>query len=197
MIKSSSEKLYKWATLKASSSKAPLWIGVLFLLEICLFIPLDAILMFFCLQNPRKTFLYVLIAALASTLSGIGGYLLGHFLWDLIKPYVIPHFISMASFTSLSNHFQLYEHWAVFFGTLFPIPLKALSLAAGVFHLGIIPFATYMILARLLRFSLIGATMLLWGDKVKAFLDRHFHRVLLLIGAKTAAVFLFFWAFTR
>jgi len=196
-MKARAEKLYNWATLKATSSRSPLWIGLLFLLEITLFIPLDAVLMFFCLQNPRKTFLYVLIAAAASTLSAVAGYLLGHFLWDIIGPYIVPHFIAAATFDRFSHHFQIYENWAVFFGAAIPFPLKALSLAAGVFHLGLVPFITYFLIARLLRFSLIGASMLLWGERVKLFLDKHFHRVMLLIGAKMAMVFAFFWFIAR
>src|SRR6187431_3120562 len=77
--------LYSWALQKATSPKAPLWIGLLFALELFLFIPLDAILMFFCLQNRSRIFLYASIATIASLVSGLIGYFLGHFLWDLIS----------------------------------------------------------------------------------------------------------------
>src|SRR5690348_13325392 len=80
-------KLYSWAIQKAASPKAPLWIGLLFFLELFLFIPLDAILMFFCLQNRSRIFLYAGIATIASLCSGLIGYLFGHFLWDMIAPY--------------------------------------------------------------------------------------------------------------
>ncbi len=196
-MRAQTTKLYNWAILKAESTKAPFWIGLLFFLEIVLFIPLDAVLMFFCLRNPKKTFLYVAIATLASTLSGLVGYLLGHFLWDLIQPYVIPHLIPAASFNRISGHFQTYENWAVFFGALAPFPLKILSLAAGVFQLGIGSFITWFMAARLLRFSLIGGAMVLWGEKVKNFIDRHFHRIFMIIGAKVAVALLFFWALAR
>lgn len=193
-MKESTAKLYLWATEKASSSKAPFWIGLLFLLELFLFIPLDAVLMFFCLQNPRKTFLYVLLAAFASTISATFGYLLGHFLWDLISSYVVPYCISTCTFNKVSNHFQLYENWAVFFGTLLPFPLKALSLLGGVFHLKFVPFITCVLGARILRFGIVGSAMYLWGSKVKSFLDRHFQKLFLLIGAKVAIVLVFLWA---
>lgn len=190
-------KLYTWAIQKANSPKAPLWIGLLFFLELILFIPLDAILMFFCLQNRSKIFLYVAIATIASLASGIVGYLLGHCLWDLIGGYIVPHFISNAQFDRISGHFQVYENWAIFFGSLFPFPLKALSLTAGVFHLGIIPFTAFMGSARLLRFLLIGGAMAIWGEKVKDFVERHFHRILMVVGAKVAVALIFFWALAR
>ena len=190
-------KLYTWAIQKANSPKAPLWIGLLFFLEIALFIPLDAILMFFCLQNRSKIFLYVAIASVASLASGLIGYILGHFLWDLIGSYVVPHLLSTASFDKTSAHFQMYENWAVFFGGFIPFPLKALSLAAGVFKLGMLPFALSLFAARLLRFILIGGTMAIWGEKVKLFVERHFHRIIMVVGAKVAVAFLFFWVIAR
>ena len=54
-VKKSTTKLYHWAIQKASSTKAPLWLALLFALELVLFVPLDAILMFFCLQKRSNT----------------------------------------------------------------------------------------------------------------------------------------------
>src|SRR3990172_706955 len=104
-MRTQTAKLYSWALQKAESDKAPYWIGLLFFLEIALFIPLDAILVFFCLQNRQKTFLYATIATIASTASGLIGYVFGHFLWDLVGPYVVPHLISTPSFDRISHHF--------------------------------------------------------------------------------------------
>lgn len=196
-MKKHSARLYHWAIEKASSTRAPFWLGLLFAMELFLFIPLDAILMFFCLQKRGNIFLYVMITTIASTLSGLVGYLFGHFLWDLIGNWVVPHLISPASFERMSGHIQHYENWAVFLGSLAPFPLKILSLVGGVFHLGILPFITCLAAARLLRFALIGSAMAFWGEKVKAFVDRHFHRIFMLLGAKIAVAFLFFWVLAR
>jgi membrane protein YqaA with SNARE-associated domain len=179
-------KLYNWAIEKASSSKAPLWFGILFFLEIFLLIPLDAVMMFFSLQKRSNIILYIMIGTIASTLSALTGYLLGHFLWDLIGGWIVPTLISSATFDSFTGHLQAYENWAVFAGGLVPFPLKVLSLTAGVFHLGIVPFVTYFAAARLLRFTLIGILMAIWGEKVKTFVDKHFHNLFLLVGAKVA-----------
>src|SRR3990167_11175599 len=97
-MKKHSAKLYNWAIDKASSEKAPLWLGLLFSMEIFLLIPLDAVMMFFCLQKRSNIFLYIMIATLASVFSGVIGYLFGHFLWDLVGNWVVPHLISISSF---------------------------------------------------------------------------------------------------
>jgi membrane protein YqaA with SNARE-associated domain len=192
-MKAQTTRLYQWALAKAASPRSTLWLGFLFALELFLFVPLDAVLMFFCLQNRQKILLYVLIAAGASVLSATAGYLLGNLLWELVGPLVVPHFLSQALFAKMSAHFALYENWAVFAAALLPLPLKAVSLAAGVFDLSFFPFFACVLVARLLRFSLIGAAMAFYGEPVKQFVDRHFHRIFLVIGAKTAAAFLFFW----
>lgn len=194
---STSGRLYQWAIRRTESSRAPLWVGLIFFLELILFIPLDAILMFFCLQNRRRIPLYVAIAAISSTLSGLCGYLLGHFLWDLIGSFIIPHLISASTFEHFAAHYQNYEIWAAFFGSLLPIPMKVLSLSAGIFHLGLAPFCFFVFLARSLRFSLVGGAMYLWGESVKAFVDKHFNGLFVIIGAKIALGFAFFYAIAQ
>lgn len=196
-MKGSTTKLYHWAIHKASSTKAPFWLALLFGLELFLFVPLDAILMFFCLQKRNNILLYIMIATLASTISGLIGYLFGYFLWDLVGHWIVPHLISTGTFERLSGHMVQYENWAIFFGALIPFPLKALSLVGGVFQLGIFPFITFLAAARLIRFALIGGLMAVWGEKVKLFVDKHFHRIFMVIGAKVAVAILFFWVLAR
>lgn len=196
-MKAQTTKLYNWAITKAESTRSPLWISLLFFLEIALFLPLDAILMFFCLQNRKKILLYVTLATITSTASGLLGYLLGHFLWDLVGSYVVPYVISTKSFANIALHFQHYESWAIFIGAFFPFPIKILTISAGVFKLGMLPFISYFFCARFIRFSLIGVAMMIWGDRVKLFLDRHFHKVLMLVGAKMAAAFGFLWLMAK
>jgi len=196
-MKARTEKLYLWATEKANSKNSPLWIALLFSLEIFLLIPLDAVLFFFGLQNRKKIFHYAIIGAIASTFSGCLGYFLGHFLWDSIGPYVVPGLISSSSFEHFSLHFEQYEHWAVFFGSLLPFPLKALSLIAGVFHLPFFPYFCCLLAARLLRFTLVACAVAFWGEKVKGFIDRHFHQIMLLVFAKIALAIVFFWILAK
>ena len=186
-------RLYQWALERTASKRAPVWIGLIFLLELVLVVPLDTILVFFCLQKRQWIFLYILITSLASTVSGLCGYLLGHFLWDVIGPYIVPHLISPASFEHFAVHYQNFENWAVFIGSFLPLPMKILSLSAGMFHLGLPSFLGFLFIARLLRFSIVGGAMYLWGERVKSFVDRHFRGLFLIVGAKIALGFAFFY----
>ena len=188
------QPLYQWALRKAHSPRAPFWVALLFGFELILFIPLDAVLMFFCLQKRERTVLYVFLAAAFSVLSGIMGYLVGCFLWDLVGPYVVPYLISQSFFTKIAGHFQAHESWAVFLGALLPFPLKALSLTAGVFQLSFGSFVGYIAAARSVRFLFVGGAMFLGGERVQRFVERNFSRIMLLLGAKAALIFFTIWA---
>lgn len=193
-MKSPIKKIYAWAALKANSSFSPLWLGVLFVLEIILFIPLDAILILFCLENPSRKFLYALIATVASTIGGVLGYFLGFFLWDVISPYVLGPLISFSFFDRLCEHYSLYQNWAIFLGSFLPLPFKAVTLSAGVCHLNFFHFISFVFLARFCRFFLIAKAVDVWGLQIKTFIDKYLGKIILAFGAKIAILFTFFWA---
>ena len=148
----------------------------------------------FALENPRRRYVYALLAAVCSTIGGIGGYFLGHLAWEAISPYILGHLMSAEFFNRMCGQYAAYENWAVFIGALLPLPFKAVALSAGVCHLPLTPFICCVALARSLRFLLVAKAVEKWGAQIKTFLDRHFGRVLFAIGAKIALAFTFFWA---
>lgn len=189
-----SKKIYNWASLKAQSRFAPLWLGVIFFLEMIFFLPMDAILLLFCLENPSRRYQYATVAMTASVASGLVGYLLGLVAWDVLSPYILDHFISTQFFERISGHYQNHQHWAVFVGSLLPIPFKAVTLSAGVCELAVFPFLAAICFARMTRFFLIAHAIHRWGVQIKAFVDRHFGNILLAVGAKIVLALTFFWA---
>jgi membrane protein YqaA with SNARE-associated domain len=187
-------RVYDWASTKVQSPYAPLWLGGVFLFELVLFIPFDALLMFFCMQNPQRRFFYASMATLASLVTGAVGFLVGYWLWDTVGSYVVGHLISRQFFANLVAHYNAHEHLAVVIGSLLPIPFKAVTLSAGFCQLSFWPFAVSVLLARAVRFFFIAEMMHRFGDRIKAFIDRHFSRILMALGAKIALTFTFFLA---
>lgn len=186
-------KIYNWASQKVTSPYAPLWLGIMFFLEVILFIPLDALLMLYCFENQAKRYLYAFIATISSTLCAIGGYFIGYFLWDTIGSFIVGHLISTDFFNRLVAHYNLYENWVVLIGSFLPLPFKAVVFSAGFCHISIIPFICCVFLARAVRFFGIAQLMFVWGPQVKSFVDRHFNRIVVAVGAKIALIFTFFW----
>ncbi|MBS0649140.1 MAG: DedA family protein [Verrucomicrobia bacterium] len=188
------KKIYEWASRKANSPFAPLWLGVLFFLELVFILPMDAILLLFCLENPKRRYLYALVATVGSISCAVVGYFLGKAAWDFLSPYVLDRMISTSFFERICNHYLSHQHPAVFVGSLLPIPFKAVTLSAGVCKLALLPFLGMVLLARSARFFLIAKVVQRWGVQIKSFVDKHFHRFIVAVGAKIALALTFFWA---
>jgi membrane protein YqaA with SNARE-associated domain len=188
------KKIYDWASRKANSPFAPLWLGVIFFLELFFLLPMDAILLVFCLENPRRRYMYAIVATAASIASAVAGYFIGLAAWDFVSPYVLDHLISTSFFERIHGHYLDYQHWAVFLGSFLPVPFKAVTLTAGVCELALIPFILAVGLARFTRFFLIAKAVQHWGIQIKAFVDKHFHRFVIAVGAKIALALGFLWA---
>lgn len=188
-----SKKIYEWASNKARSRFAALWLGIIFFLETVFFLPMDAILLLFCMENPAHRYRYSLVATTASVASSIVGYLLGFAVWEALSPYVLDHLISTGFFERISGHYQEHQHLAVFVGSLLPIPFKAVTLSAGVCELALLPFLAAVFMARLTRFYLIAHAVSRWGIQIRAFVSRHFNSIIFAVGAKIALAITFFW----
>jgi membrane protein YqaA with SNARE-associated domain len=128
MLKSA-RKIYTLAANKVHSPWASFWLATLFLLEIALFIPLDALLMLFCIERPPQAFFYALVAAIFSTLSGLVGFCMGLLLWDTAGTYLVSHFIGPHFFERLVQHYQSYQTIALLCGAFLPLPFKVPSSA--------------------------------------------------------------------
>lgn len=189
----SARRVYNWAASKACSRLAPLWLGLIFLSELFLFIPLDALLMLFCLQNPQRRFLYASLATCVSICVACIGYGIGLLLWDVIGPFIVKHLLSQDSFNTFVQHYNSHANLAAFFGSLLPIPFKVVALSAGFCQLSLTSFLLFVALARALRFFTLAEAMYRWEVPIKKFIDRHFNRLLLGFGIKIGLSFSFFW----
>lgn len=186
-------RVYNWACQKAYSPMAPLWLAFIFLLEMFLLLPMDALLMLFCMHNPERRYLYALVATLSSIVIGLIGYGIGYLLWDSVGAFVTEYVISKDFFSRLVQHYNQYEHLAVFLGGFLPIPFKAVTISAGFCKLSLGGYVMALLFSRALRFFLIAEAMQRWGSQIKAFVDRHFGSILIAFGAKVILTFAFFW----
>jgi membrane protein YqaA with SNARE-associated domain len=186
-------RVYEWACQKAFSPMAPLWLALIFFLEMLLFLPMDALLMLFCMHNPQRRIIYATVATLSSLVIGLIGYGIGYLLWDTVGQFVTDHLISKDFFNRLVNHYNAHEYVAVFWGSFLPIPFKAVTISAGFCQISLGGYLLSIFFARALRFFLIAELMQRWGTQIKAFVDRHFGSLVIALGAKVVLTFGFFW----
>lgn len=186
-------KVYDWASAKAYSPFAPLWLAFIFFLEMFLLLPMDALLMLFCMHNPQRRYLYALVASLSSIFIGLIGYGIGYLLWDAVGNFVTHYLVSKSFFDRLVLHYNQHEHIAIFLGGFLPIPFKAITFSAGFCKLPLTSYCITLFISRALRFFLIAEAMQHFGTKLRAFIDRHFGGILVAFGIKVILTFAFFW----
>lgn len=171
---------YDWMGSKVHSSHALLWLAVLFFIEASFFIiPVDPLLILFCIEDNRRVWFYATMATFFSVLGGVFGYFIGAVLWDSIGTTLVNWLISQATFNGLVHKYTLYQNWAVLIGGFTPVPYKAVTISAGFCKLPLLPFIGYSTLARGARFFLIAGAIRLWGIQIKDSIDKYFNYLVL------------------
>lgn len=185
--------IYDWAARKAHSPHASWWLALIFFLEMFVFLPMDALLILFCMHNPQRRYAHAWVSVLSSLFIGLIGYGIGYLLWDSMGTFVTRYLVSPAFFERLVNHYNEYEYLAVFLGSFLPIPFKAITISAGFCKLPLVSYVIALFLGRAVRFFLIAKAMQYFSTQMRVFIDRHFGGILLAFVVKLVLTVLFFW----
>lgn len=172
---------YDWMCRQVHTVYATPMLALLFFIEATIFfIPVDPLLIVYCLEHRNHAWYYATIATISSVLGGICGYAIGFTLWQTFGTFFLKYIISPHIFHAAVLKFKYYEASAVFIAGISPIPYKAVTLGAGFCHLPIIPFILWSIIARGLRFYLLAFIIARWGDEVQEYIDRYFNILIML-----------------
>ena len=177
-------KIYDWMGSKVDSKYADWWLIFLFFIESSFFIiPVDPLLILYCVTNSNRSFYYATIATAASVVGGVFGYLIGAVLWKSIGIVLVKWIITEETFYHLVKKYKIYQNWAVFIAGFAPVPYKAVTISAGFCNLPIIPFIVVSIIGRGGRFFLVAAAIRLWGVHIKNIIDRYFNQLVVAFAA--------------
>jgi len=183
-------KLYDWVLAWAYTPYGTMALFVLAFTESSIFpIPPDVLLLALCLGNPKRSFLFALICSVSSVIGGLFGYLIGHYFWYAVGDFFLKYVFSIEFFTRVQ---QLYDHnafLAVFISGFTPIPYKVFTIAAGVFDINLLVFASASILGRSLRFFIVATLIYKLGAPVKNIIEKYFGLFTILFGILLIAGF--------
>lgn len=172
---------YDWMGTKVESRFAIVWLAGFFFAEaFCFVIPVDPLLILFCIENQAKSFYYATIATISSVIGGIFGYMIGYLLWDSLGIKLVTFVISAEVFEAAKLKYQLYQNWAVLIAGFSPLPYKAVTLSAGFCKFSLSSFIFFSFIARGARFFLVGGIIKLFGPSIKIFIDRYFNQLVIL-----------------
>ena len=174
------KKIYDWLGSKVHSKYADYILCTLFYLEALFLIPVDPILVLYCIENRKKSLTYAAMATVFSVIGGISGYLLGSWLWDIAGPQIlnfrlVSYLLPLATFEQLRSQYHQYSHWAILISGFTPLPYKAATLSAGFCKLPLLPFIICSLISRGVRFFLIAGIVKIWGEQIKFLIDKYFN----------------------
>ena len=168
---------------------APWYLGGVSFAESSFFpIPPDVMLAPMSLANPSKAWRFALITTLASVAGGLFGYLIGHYAFDMIEPWLRTTKY-WASYEVAVDWFGRWGFWAVFIAGFSPIPYKVFTIAAGALSMALLPFTLASLVGRGARFFVVAGLMAWGGARMEAVLHRYVDRLgwatvaLMVIGA--------------
>lgn len=165
--------LYERALAWAAHRRAPAILAALATAESVVFpVPPDVMLIPMTLATPRRGWWYATLCTVASVFGGILGYLLGHFGFELVEPW-IERAGHAPAFEQARALYERWGVWIVFVAGFSPIPYKIFTIASGMLGMAFLPFLIGSAAGRGGRFFLVAGLIVLGGERMERALRRH------------------------
>lgn len=163
------ERLTQRLMIEARSPRAEATLAFVAFVESSVFpLPAEVIFLPMCLIRPERALRYAAIAAVASVLGGIFGWMIGHFLFDMVAAPILNFWHSMPAFERLKT--------ATGTGTILLLlvtsgaahlpPMKVVTILAGAINFNLPLFILAAILARGTKFFLLGWALARYGAAI-------------------------------
>lgn len=167
------EKILVWSR----HQKAVYYLAIIAFSEALIFpIPPDIMLVSMGLAKPERVWFYACVTLAFSILGGMFGYLIGHFCFDLVHPYLQSWGYENAYLT-VHDWFKTWGSWTIILASFTPIPFKILSISAGAVNMPFYSFIFAAIIGRGTRFFVVSGFMFLYGEKVALMLRQYIDKI--------------------
>jgi membrane protein YqaA with SNARE-associated domain len=159
-------------------------------------IPPDVMLIPMILAQRAKAWVYATICTVGSVVGGLAGYAIGYFLFEYIGEPILKFYGYGQKFQDTADLFNAWGVWILIAKGWTPFPYKVLTIAAGAFKMGVVPFILASIVARAMRFYLVAGLLFWFGEPIRDFIERRLTLVttafvILLLGGFVAVRYLF------
>ena len=167
-------RVYDWTMAKAEHRHAEWWLALFAFVESSFFpIPPHPLLGLMCLATPKNAVRFAAFATLGSVAGGLLGYAIGHFLFasvgaQLLALLHLSHSFPYAACQLRANAFLLIVGKGVT-----PIPFKLVTITAGFVGVPLGLFILASLISRSISFMIVGVLFRVFGQPIKAFIDRY------------------------
>ncbi|MGD2056753.1 MAG: YqaA family protein, partial [Gammaproteobacteria bacterium] len=183
--------LYERTLALARHPYAVRYLAVLSFSESSFFpVPPDVMLAPMSMARPERAMSYAAITTLASVVGGVFGYLIGHFAFDLVEPWV--HAAGYwEKYLQVRGWFDVWGFWAILIAGFSPIPYKVFTIAAGTLSMNLPLFIAGSALGRGGRFFLVAGLLSWGGPRMESILRTYIERIGWLLVVAGIAAYLY------
>jgi len=169
--------LYDWCLGLARHRYASRYLAGLSFAESSFFpIPPDVMLAPMSMARPERAMFFAIITTLASVIGGLFGYLIGHFAFDLVEPWL--HELGYwEKYLQVRGWFDVWGFWAILVAGFSPIPYKVFTIAAGTLSMSLPLFIAGSFIGRGGRFFLVAGLLARGGPRMEAALRTYVERI--------------------
>lgn len=187
------ERLTQRLLAEARSPRAEAVLAAVAFVESSVFpVPAEVIFLPMCLTRPERAMRYAAIAAVASVLGGVFGWMIGHFLFDLIAAPVLNFWHSMPAFEALKAQTGTGTIMILLItsGAAHLPPMKVVTILAGAIGFNLWLFILAAVLARGVKFFLLGWALSRYGEAIADVIRRRLALAALIVIVAGLAVYL-------
>ena len=171
-------RLYLWVLSWADTPYGTPALAIVSFCESSFFpIPPDPLLIALAIGRPARAVFFAIVCTIASVLGGLLGYAIGLWLMETVGDGIIAFFAFETHFQSVSETLKEIGFFAIVTAALTPIPYKVFTIAAGATGISIPIFIAASLLGRGVRFLAEGVLIRLYGETIRAFIDRWFNLI--------------------
>lgn len=169
-------RLYDWTLELAAHKRAGTALFALAFVESSFFpIPPDILLIALVIATPHAWARLAGITIAGSLVGGAFGYLIGAVFFSVIGEPIIAFYHAEEIVANIGVRYNEFAFLTIFAAAFTPIPYKVVTISAGFFNVNFFVFILASAIGRSLRFLVISALLRLFGEQIKAFIDRYFN----------------------
>ena len=167
--------LYDWTMRMAAHRLAERYLAFVSFIESVIFpIPPDVMLIPMVLAHRDRFLRYATICTVASVVGGVGGYLIGYGLFDVIGKPIVGFYGYEEALDQARASFAEYGWLIVIGGGLTPLPFKIVTIASGAMELDLPTFVLASLVSRGARFYIVSVLLRMFGGPIRKLIEERF-----------------------
>ena len=187
------DRLTQRLLTEAQQPRAEAVLAVVAFVESSVFpLPAEVIFLPMCLARPDRALRYAAIAAISSVLGGVFGWMIGHFLFDVIAAPILTFWHSMPAFETLKAQTGTGTILVLLLtsGAAHLPPMKVVTILAGAINFNLLLFILAAIVARGTKFFLLGWALQRYGRPIAELIHKRLATLALIVLGLGAAAYL-------